>query len=196
MTEHHTGSRPTHPLRIVAWAAATLLLLLPLIAMQFTDEVQWTAFDFIFAGALIYGTGFVLELAVRTTRNTAYRVAVGIALTATFLIIWISGAVGIIGSEGNLANMMYFVALLVGIFGVILARLRAQGMARAMFAVAAALGLIVGVVLVTRWGSESVIWPWEVVLLNGFFAALYTASGVLFQEAARRSSAAGTEPRS
>jgi hypothetical protein len=60
----------------------TVILLLPLVAMQFTDEVDWGVFDFVFAGALLTGTGLLLELATRKPRNLAYRAAavtVGVA---------------------------------------------------------------------------------------------------------------------
>ena len=52
-----------------------VILLLPLVAMQFTDEVDWGVFDFVFAGVLLGGTGVLLELAVRKPRTIAYRVA-------------------------------------------------------------------------------------------------------------------------
>jgi hypothetical protein len=51
------------------------ILLLPLVAMLITDEVDWGLADFVFAAALLGGTGLLLELAARTPRNLAYRVA-------------------------------------------------------------------------------------------------------------------------
>jgi hypothetical protein len=62
--------------------AAALILLLPLVAMQITDEVDWGVADFVIAGALLGGTGLLLELAVRRPRTLAYRaaaIAVGVA---------------------------------------------------------------------------------------------------------------------
>ncbi len=55
--------------------APAFILLLPLVAMQFTDEVDWGVFDFVFAGALLAGTGLLLELAARNANNIAYRAA-------------------------------------------------------------------------------------------------------------------------
>jgi len=63
--------------------------------MQFTDEVDWTALDFVFMGALLSAVGLGVELAVRKTRNVACRMGACTALAAAFLLIWISGAVGI-----------------------------------------------------------------------------------------------------
>jgi hypothetical protein len=59
------------------------VLLLPLVAMQFTDEVDWGVADFVFAGLLLGGTGLLLELAVRTPGNLVYRAAaaaIGVAV--------------------------------------------------------------------------------------------------------------------
>lgn len=62
--------------------ATAFILLLPLVAMQITDEVDWSVADFVFAGALLGGTGLLLELAARKGDNLAYRAAaaaIGIA---------------------------------------------------------------------------------------------------------------------
>jgi hypothetical protein len=70
--------RPSSPVRrsVIRVALATALVLaVPLVAMQFTDEVDWTLGDFVFAAILFGGTGLLLELAVRRPRNAAYRVA-------------------------------------------------------------------------------------------------------------------------
>jgi hypothetical protein len=55
--------------------ATALVLLLPLVAMQITDEVDWGLADFVLAGALLAGTGLLLELAVRKPGTIAYQVA-------------------------------------------------------------------------------------------------------------------------
>jgi hypothetical protein len=75
--------------------ATAFLLLLPLLAMQFTDEVAWDLADFAIAGALLFGTGLTYELIVRKTDSTTYRAAVGAALAVALLLIWLELAVGI-----------------------------------------------------------------------------------------------------
>ena len=87
--------------------ATGFLLLLPLLAMQFTNEVVWDVADFIVVGVLLLGTGLTYKLAAIKVGNIVYRSAVGLALTAAFILIWVNGAVGIIGSENNDANLMY-----------------------------------------------------------------------------------------
>lgn len=74
------------------------LLLIPLIAMQFTVEVNWTLFDFVVAGALLLGTGLMIELVLRKIKNINYRIAISLALLIVLLIIWAELAVGIFGT--------------------------------------------------------------------------------------------------
>jgi len=69
-------------------AAVPLLLLVPLIAMQFTTEVDWDVFDFIAMGALLLITGFCCEVALRKIKKKGYRlIGVGIILMM-FLLLW------------------------------------------------------------------------------------------------------------
>jgi len=113
--------------RLIVWAVVVaLILLIPLVAMQFTSEVNWTLSDFVFAGVLLFGAGLTYELA-RKAGGIAYRAAVGVALAAAFLLVWINGAVGIIGNEDNPANLMYGGVLAVGIIGAMIARFQATG---------------------------------------------------------------------
>ena len=75
-----------------------VLLLVPLIAMQFTDEVNWTLSDFVAAGVLLLGTGLMCELVMRKVKKIKYRIAICVALLAVLLLIWLELAVGIFGS--------------------------------------------------------------------------------------------------
>lgn len=172
-------------LRIGVWAIAALLLLLPWVAMQLTDEVKWDATDFAFAGALIIGTGVTFELAVRKKNNNAYRAAVGVALAAAFILIWINAAVGIIGSEDNPANLMYGGVLAVGIVGAVIARFKPDGMARTFIVTALAQALVGVIALAAGFGSTAPSFPEAIVFLSGFFAALWLLSAYLFRKAAR-----------
>lgn len=88
---------------IIIVLISAFILIIPLIAMQFTDEVNWTPFDFIVAGALLLGTGLMCELAIRKLRNIKYRVAICVALLLALLLIWAELAVGIFGTpfSGN-----------------------------------------------------------------------------------------------
>ena len=122
---------------------------------------------------------------MRTRINTTmYRFAVGVALAAAFILIWLSLGVGIIGKDGDPANLMYFGVLAVEIIGAIIARLQPHGMARALFATAFAQALVAVIALIAGLGL-----PWsgpaEILGLNGFFIALFAGSAWLFRRAAR-----------
>lgn len=100
--------------RIAVWGTAAFLLLLPLVAMQLTDEVTWDESDFIVIGAMLAVACGTYELAARMTGSSAYRAAVGVAVAAGFILVWLNLAVGIIGTEDNPANLMHGGVLAVG----------------------------------------------------------------------------------
>ena len=75
-----------------------LLLLIPLIAMQFIDEVNWTLLDFVVASVLLLATGLICELVIRKVNKIEHRIAICLAILTTFLLIWAELAVGIFGT--------------------------------------------------------------------------------------------------
>jgi len=188
----------TNTIRIVL--ATVLLLLVPLVAMQFTDEVAWDPSDFAVAGALLLGAGFTYEWLARRRGDAAYRAAIGIALATGLLLVWANLAVGIIGNEDNPANALYLGVLAVGLVGAAIARLEPRGMSRTLFATAVAQTLVpVVAMLIWRpsitpdiggWGGAGVL---GVVGLSSLFAVLFVASGWLFRRAARAREGSGVE---
>jgi uncharacterized membrane protein YdcZ (DUF606 family) len=166
------------------WAIAALILLLPLVAMQFTGEVAWSLADFVVAGALLFGTVLAYELIARKMDSIAYRAAVGMAVTTALLLVWLNLAVGIIGSEDNPANLMYLGVLAVGLIAALISRFQPLGMARAMFATTLAQMLVAVIALLAGWSSPG-SGPLEIVALNGLFAALFVGSALLFRKAAQ-----------
>lgn len=81
--------------RLILWLVIGGLLPPPLIAMQFTPDVRWTAFDFVVAAILLVGGGAAYELGARVFPATRHRLIIGAALLAVVMLIWIDGAVGI-----------------------------------------------------------------------------------------------------
>ena len=79
-------------------AGITGILLLPLLAMQFTHEVDWTLFDFLVAGALLFGACLAFELLARRFTTRTHRVIGGIAIAAILLLVWAELAVGVFGT--------------------------------------------------------------------------------------------------
>jgi hypothetical protein len=88
--------------RVVVWVIiVALILLVPLVAMQFTDEVNWTRSDFVVAGVLLFGSALIYELATKNMTNTNNRLAVGIAVAAVLLWLWAELAVGVFTDWGS-----------------------------------------------------------------------------------------------
>ena len=120
--------------------------------------------------------------------NTAYRFAVGLALTAAFLIVWLSAAAGLIGIEDDdPANLLYVGVLAIGCIGAIIARLQPRGMARALFAAAVAQALVAAIALKLPNTASSM----QIVVLHGVLVTLFAGAALLFRYAARK----GFHPR-
>jgi hypothetical protein len=125
------------------------------------------------------------------THKTMYRFAVAIALAGALVLIWLSLGVGIIGADGDAANVMYFGVLAVGIIGALIARFRSGGMSRAMLAMALAQALI-AVIAIAGGLGRPYSGPLELLGLNGFFVALFVGSAWLFRRAEQGQAEQGT----
>jgi hypothetical protein len=182
--------------RLVVWAAVVaLLLVVPVMGNRYVDGWNWSPFDFVFAGSLLFGAALTYELIARKGGTTAYRAAVGMACATGLVLLWINAAVGIIG-DGPV-NLLYLGVLAVGFVGVFLARFQPRGMALALFATAFA-QMLVPVVALLIWqagGQELLIDPnsphppfhpgvAQVFVLNAIFAMLFIGSALLFRHAA------------
>ena len=148
--------------------------------------MDWDILDFAVFGAMLVAVGAIYRLIKRQSRNMIYRLAAGVALAASFLLLWINAAVGVIGDESNDANLMFFGVLAVGLIGSVVARLQPHGMARALYATALAQALVATIALMAELGSTAPVWPKDILILNGFFIALWLLSAALFQKAARQ----------
>lgn len=170
--------------------ATVVLLMIPLTAMQFTDEVVWTLSDFIVAGVLLFGTGFMYVLVTRIlashmANNTAYRVAIGFAFFTGLFLVWSNLAVGIIGSEDNPFNVAYFAVIAVGIIGGFIARFQSEGMVRTMIAMAFAQALLTAIALIGGFYQSPPSTVFHIIGVNGFFITLFVVSALLFRRAAQ-----------
>jgi ABC-type Mn2+/Zn2+ transport system permease subunit len=75
-----------------------LLLLVPLVAMQFTKEVDWSLLDFVVMGVLLLGTGLLCELVLRRVKTIGSRIVLLAVVLLAFFLIWAELAVGIFGT--------------------------------------------------------------------------------------------------
>ncbi|HEU4868487.1 MAG TPA: hypothetical protein VFV09_12265 [Actinomycetota bacterium] len=115
--------------------------------------------------------------------TNAYKLGLGAAGASAFILFWLAAGVGIIGADGDRANMMYLGVLAVGIIGALIARFRPLGMARTLVAMAAAHAVVGLIALVAQLG-EPYSGPLEILGLTGFFIVLFTGSAWLFRQAA------------
>jgi hypothetical protein len=165
----------------------TLILLIPLGAMLFNVEGwAWGPDSFLLAWILMAGVGLAYKLVTRKSVSASYRGATALGLGTGFLILWINGAVGIIGSEDNPMNLLFGGVLLLGVIGAVRSRLEASGMARTMFVVAFAQFLVpvVAYIIGRPDFSPGVV---QIFAFNLVLVVLFTGSALLFGRAARGS---------
>lgn len=161
------------------------LLLIPLIAMQFTEEVNWQVGDFLIMGSVLLGLGLLYEFIAQRSEKTVYKAAFAIGLLGAFLLFWVNGAVGIIGNEGQDANLLFGAVFIVGLIGALISRFKARGMSITLFS-AAAVQMLVPVAAYFIWAPPETSWSPGVLgvfIMSGFFAALFLLSAMLFRQA-------------
>ncbi len=161
------------------------LLVIPFTANLLSDEITWSFFDFIIAGILFFGTGISYSLIRRLSPNLIYNIALGVALFSCLFLVWANLAVGLIGSENEPANLMYFGVLAVGFIGGVLARFKPKGMAYSLFGMCGSVVLVTVIALSAGmqdyYGSSIT----ELLGVNGLFLVLFAVSGILFLQSAR-----------
>jgi hypothetical protein len=177
----------------VIWLAlgTGIFLLIPLVLTLLGSGVDgdgwhWMPGDFVFAFVLIFGTGLAYLLLAGKGGTIAYRLAMGLALLAGFLLIWINAAVGIIGEDSG-TNLLYFGVLLIGIISAVQAKFNPQGMARTLFIVAT-LHMLVPVIAIFFLPEVIVSEPPGIIgvfALNTIFALFFVTSGLLFRRASQ-----------
>ena len=160
---------------------ALALLMVPLVASQVVEGWNWPAKAFVLVYVLFFLTGMVFALVARRMDAWTYKAGVGVAVVAGFALGW-STWVQAAGLE-NPANFWYDIVLVVGAIGASLARLKAQGLAWTLFAMAATLALI-SVMLPSGAPPDMAR---RMAIGHGVYVVLLTASGLLF----RRASLAG-----
>jgi len=172
---------------------SALIVLILLLCSHFVDGWNWPPRAFIVVGVLVFSLGFTYQLVTRNRDAIAYRAAVGIAFAAGFLLMW-----------GNFVQMadvtpfaaMYFGVPMVGVIGTAVARLRPNGMARALFITALAQALVLAAALIILTTRNPQVTSWTAPELRGFcgnafFAILFGGSALLFRKAANVESASG-----
>jgi len=117
--------------------------------------------------------------------NLSYKLALALALISAFLLIWVNLAVGVIGSEDNLANIMFVVILITGLIGAIKVKFQSLAMSYVMLLLAVSHIIVAAIALIFQLGSEGPIWPFDVMGASCIFAILWFCSALLFRRAAQ-----------
>ncbi len=165
---------------LIALGAASILLI-PLIAMFFTEEVDWNLADFLVAWIMLFGTGISYKLiSLKMTQSTQYKIATGLAVVGLLMIVWVNLAVGIIGNEDNPVNLIFYSVHAVGVLGTFIARFEAKGMSYTAYAMSATMVIIGIITLVAGWGFTPII--------TAFFTVIFLISGMLYRKASERES--------
>jgi hypothetical protein len=174
----------THPMNYLRWVLVTAAVLaVPALAMAFkigvpdpgsgTDGVNWGPMDFATIGVLVLGSGLLYEYASSRGASVAHRAAVGIAVVAGLLLVWVNLGVGMMDVENG--NLMYVFVLFVAFVGAAIGRFEPREASMAMFATAGAQALVAVIALVTGLGPT--------LLADAFFVAAWVASALLFRQA-------------
>jgi hypothetical protein len=74
------------------------VLMIPLVLMQFSDEMQWGTFDFVIFGILLMSVGFLYAYLLQKVTNVAQRVFLGVLILIFLLLVWAELAVGVFGT--------------------------------------------------------------------------------------------------
>ena len=75
-----------------------IILLIPFVAMQITNEVNWSLFDFTVMGVLLFALAFTDEFILRKVKNKKHRIVFCGLLIIIVILLWIELSVGLFGS--------------------------------------------------------------------------------------------------
>jgi hypothetical protein len=151
--------------------------MVPLVASQLISDWNWPPRAFVLLYVLLFGLGIAYSVVARKMNAWSYKIGVGLSLFAAFALGW-SNMVHVADSE-NPANLIYFSVLVLGCVGAVLSRLKAQGLSRTLFAMAATLGVIA---LLLPSGAPPDL-ARNMAIGHIGLVVLFTTSGLLFRHA-------------
>ncbi|MES1260383.1 MAG: hypothetical protein ABUS49_01510 [Acidobacteriota bacterium] len=162
-------------LRVALGALAVLMV--PLVASQLVEDWHWGVEGFVRVYVLFFATGMAIALIAKRMGVWSYKAGVGLALVAGFALGW--STMVQTADSGHPERLWYLSVLAVGGIGACLARLKARGLARTLFAMAATLALIA---VMLPSGAPPYL-ARNMAIGHGVFVTLFTASGLMFRHA-------------
>lgn len=168
--------------RQALWIGAAALFMLPVIASLLTQEMAWSIGDFALFAAMLLGVCGSYEMAMLLSDHRAYRLGFALTLFGVFVLVFANLAVGIIGSENNPANLIFFAIPLAGVLGALISRFKARGLSRTLYVMAS-----MQVLAAPLFGSGDLVFA---VFVSAMFTAIWLAAAAAFHWAAREARAA------
>lgn len=178
----NNGPLRAFPWRKLVWGTAITLMLAATIAKLTLPDFGWSPGDFVAAAVMLGGGALAFELALRLARgSTAYLIAAAMGIGACFLLVWINGAVGMIGNEDDPANLGFLAIVVVAMLGTLVVRARAAAMAL--------VATICGVAQLGMAGYAFWLSSIEGIVASLVLAGIWFAAAHLFRLAAREQGA-------
>lgn len=147
--------------------------------------MNWSVFDILVAIILLAAVlvpGVVIFVRVR---SLAHRMAGGLALIGALMMVWANGAVGLVSTPDDSANLLLLGVLPIGLMIAVVERFRAEGLVRG-FAVMAVLQLAAGITLFAMgWGADGAAWPFDLLGVTLVYAGLWGACAWLMRRGTR-----------
>jgi hypothetical protein len=163
--------------QMVMWGLSAAVLALPAIAMQFSKEIAWGPEDFAVVGALLALLCLTVELAARTSSKRYFLAGIALAGIGGFALIFINVAVGIIGSEEDPRNLVFYSIPALGFLGALITRFKSTVLVR-LLVIMSAIQL-----------SAALLAPADMVRImipfTGIFVGLWLSSALLIQRSTR-----------
>jgi hypothetical protein len=176
--------------------ATCVILLIPFTASHFSTEVVWTLSDYIIAGVMLSLTGSALAFVLSLEKGSYYKIAMGIVIFTSFLLIWANLAVGLVGHEGETINSFYIGVIIIGLTGSVLSRFTAQGMFYTIAFMLLGIALITALALMGYFQEPPYNSVTQILGVNAFFMLTYAIACVLFRRVAGSGSDLVTESES
>ena len=73
--------------------------MIPLLAMQFTEDVSWSIYDFVVMGFLLLFFSLGIDVTMKKVKNENIKILYVVLTILIFLLIWAELAVGIFDSH-------------------------------------------------------------------------------------------------
>ncbi|GAB4339876.1 MAG: hypothetical protein Kow0037_25380 [Calditrichia bacterium] len=175
----------THDILLIVLPTA-LILLIPLIATHYSTAFDWKPEDFLVAGVLIGGSLTVYRWLAGRLRNRMLKVAWMLFIFTTLLLIWVNLAVGIVGNEGEPANLLFYLLPLLGSIFAARVRFRPAEMARILRLMGIIQVMLGGMFYILSPQITSHGSPGHILLLSLFFATGWFGSAFFFHRGTNR----------